>query len=167
MSRMGRRPRRWQYLLPPLALALILLLWARSYLPDNTIVRFNRGRIAVFFAAGSAAQRFDPATPGYFGTFDAIAYCRRVAQVNGYPAGAFAGFEWVAIGKSDYLCVALIPFWAIALLAAAASVWSWLAYRRRRDHDRPGHCRACGYDLKGNVSGVCPECGAAAAKEAA
>lgn len=27
---------------------------------------------------------------------------------------------------------------------------------------RPGLCRACGYDLTGNVSGVCPECGAAA-----
>lgn len=23
----------------------------------------------------------------------------------------------------------------------------------------PGHCRSCGYDLTGNVSGVCPECG--------
>ncbi len=23
----------------------------------------------------------------------------------------------------------------------------------------PGHCRQCGYNLTGNVSGVCPECG--------
>ena len=23
----------------------------------------------------------------------------------------------------------------------------------------PGHCQDCGYDLTGNVSGVCPECG--------
>jgi hypothetical protein len=23
----------------------------------------------------------------------------------------------------------------------------------------PGHCRKCGYNLTGNVSGVCPECG--------
>ncbi len=28
--------------------------------------------------------------------------------------------------------------------------------RRRRP---PGHCRKCGYDLTGNVSGRCPECG--------
>lgn len=26
---------------------------------------------------------------------------------------------------------------------------------------RPGRCARCGYDLRGNVSGVCPECGAA------
>lgn len=25
----------------------------------------------------------------------------------------------------------------------------------------PGHCQNCGYDLTGNVSGVCPECGTA------
>ncbi len=25
----------------------------------------------------------------------------------------------------------------------------------------PGHCSRCGYDLTGNVSGKCPECGAA------
>ena len=25
---------------------------------------------------------------------------------------------------------------------------------------RPGHCRSCGYDLTGNTSGRCPECGA-------
>jgi hypothetical protein len=23
----------------------------------------------------------------------------------------------------------------------------------------PGHCQKCGYNLTGNVSGVCPECG--------
>jgi hypothetical protein len=25
----------------------------------------------------------------------------------------------------------------------------------------PGHCRRCGYNLTGNLSGVCPECGEA------
>ena len=156
---MGLRPRRWPYLLPLLALAITLLLWARSYLPEQTVIRFHQGRVALFFAGGSAVQRFNPASSDYFGTFDAIAYCRRVAQANGNPAGGVAGFEWIGIGKSDYLCVLLIPFWAVALTALAASVWAGLAYRRQRDRARPGHCKACGYDLKGNVSGVCPECG--------
>jgi hypothetical protein len=35
----------------------------------------------------------------------------------------------------------------------------WLRFRVR-----PGHCR-CGYDLTGNVSGRCPECGRAAESE--
>jgi hypothetical protein len=33
----------------------------------------------------------------------------------------------------------------------------WFRVWRRRV--RAGHCRCCGYDLTGNVSGVCPECG--------
>ena len=35
------------------------------------------------------------------------------------------------------------------------AILSW-AQRRRI---RPGHCLKCGYNLTGNVSGVCPECG--------
>ncbi len=31
--------------------------------------------------------------------------------------------------------------------------------RESRDWDRTNQCRGCGYDLTGNVSGVCPECG--------
>jgi hypothetical protein len=37
------------------------------------------------------------------------------------------------------------------------------AYRRIRRR-REGRCLSCGYDLTGNVSGVCPECGTAIAK---
>ena len=28
-----------------------------------------------------------------------------------------------------------------------------------RQPPRPGHCQNCGYNLTGNVSGTCPECG--------
>ncbi len=30
---------------------------------------------------------------------------------------------------------------------------------RNRKRRSPGHCNRCGYDLTGNVSGTCPECG--------
>ena len=30
----------------------------------------------------------------------------------------------------------------------------------RRERAAKGQCLACSYDLRGNVSGVCPECGA-------
>jgi hypothetical protein len=32
--------------------------------------------------------------------------------------------------------------------------------KRREARVLPGFCRNCGYNLLGNVSGVCPECGA-------
>ena len=39
---------------------------------------------------------------------------------------------------------------------------TYLAVKSRRNPHAPRICRRCGYDLTGNVSGVCPECGGAA-----
>lgn len=50
-----------------------------------------------------------------------------------------------------------IPVWIIAMLVAVPSAWLWYRDRRRA----PGLCIKCGYDLRGNASGVCPECGSA------
>jgi hypothetical protein len=50
------------------------------------------------------------------------------------------------------------PCWLLALLTLATpAIWIMRFIVRRRQM-RPGHC-ACGYDLRSNVSGVCPECG--------
>ena len=48
-----------------------------------------------------------------------------------------------------------IPFWLVALVLGPPTVVLW----RRDWHVPPGHCLRCGYDLTGNVSGRCPECG--------
>ena len=34
-----------------------------------------------------------------------------------------------------------------------------LVMRVTQPRDKRNHCRSCGYDLTGNVSGNCPECG--------
>ncbi|HVP12160.1 MAG TPA: hypothetical protein VMV94_13365 [Phycisphaerae bacterium] len=58
----------------------------------------------------------------------------------------------------DGRTVAYLPIWVFLtpLLVATALLW-WLDRRRIP----PGHCRRCGYDLTGNTSGRCPECGLA------
>lgn len=48
-----------------------------------------------------------------------------------------------------------LPLWIPFLLTAVPT--GFLCYRDRRIP--PGHCQSCGYDLTGNVSRVCPECG--------
>jgi hypothetical protein len=78
------------------------------------------------------------------------------------------GFEYYsakydgADGSSSGHQRIVVPAWALVLLTAPLpTVRLWRRLRRRRF--APGHCRGCGYDLRGNESGVCPECGQAAA----
>lgn len=55
-----------------------------------------------------------------------------------------------------------LPIWmGVAFLTLIAALLAW------RDRPIPhGRCRRCGYDLTGNTSGVCPECGRALTKRA-
>jgi hypothetical protein len=59
--------------------------------------------------------------------------------------------------------VVAIPLWMPAVLFALLSALAWRLGRRRVAQ---GHCANCGYNLTGNVSGRCPECGIAAVGEA-
>lgn len=55
--------------------------------------------------------------------------------------------------------VTVIPFWIVLLPIVCLVV---LTERRARlKRRRVGHCAQCGYDLTGNVSGRCSECGEA------
>ena len=51
----------------------------------------------------------------------------------------------------------------IAVTAALPAAWLLLFLARRlllpMRRERLGLCRSCGYDLTGNTSGTCPECG--------
>lgn len=67
-------------------------------------------------------------------------FCLPLIDASDYP-------ERVAVG---------IPGWIPVTFLGASMVLLWWLDRRRA---RPGLCTACGYDLTGNVSGTCPECG--------
>ena len=57
----------------------------------------------------------------------------------------------------------IFPSWiAVALFSAYPMVAFIRGPVRRWRRRRNGWCLACGYDMQGNVSGVCPECGVAA-----
>ena len=52
-----------------------------------------------------------------------------------------------------------LPLYAVFLAIAIPTLLVW---RFGRKPPKPGHCAFCGYNLTGNVSGRCPECGQAA-----
>jgi len=67
--------------------------------------------------------------------------------VRGWPEARFvAGFNLI-----------VVPLWMLFVLIGVPTAWLWWRDRRRVP---AGGCAACGYDLTGNVSGRCPECGA-------
>ena len=52
-----------------------------------------------------------------------------------------------------------LPFLVFATPLAALWMYPRLPFTRRRWRRKHGLCVTCGYDLTGNESGVCPECG--------
>ena len=77
---------------------------------------------------------------------------------EGYPL-----FEWHGPGSpanmwygQDEVSVRF-PTWLLVLLLGPWPAYQLFLWFRRRT--QPGLCGACGYDLRGTPSGMCPECG--------
>lgn len=51
-----------------------------------------------------------------------------------------------------------VPLWIAFFVFCVPTIVLWRLDRRRFP---PGFCSRCGYDLTGNESGICPECGTA------
>ncbi len=59
------------------------------------------------------------------------------------------------VGADERFHYLAIPLWIPFLVTLIPTAFLW--YRDRRHP--PGHCQKCGYNLTGNESGRCPECG--------
>lgn len=66
------------------------------------------------------------------------------------------GFGLPSIRRSAWATDFFVPLWSLLILPAFPTVCFFRSDRRRQ---QPGHCVTCGYNLTGNVSGVCSECG--------
>lgn len=64
------------------------------------------------------------------------------------------------LGFVLYLLFTASGYWQAGMLVwfVTASLGVWMEQRSERPPP-PGHCQRCSYDLTGNVSGRCPECG--------
>lgn len=100
---------------------------------------------------------------GIGGQMVRVAWGPRVAQVGpkGWTFDLALRWDYVALPllrRVPGLRLVFIPLWIPAALLALATAYLFWRDRRRTP---PGHCWVCGYDLTGNTSGTCPECGTA------
>ena len=65
------------------------------------------------------------------------------------------GFHKRRIESGEFRYSAWIPMWPIVAGMSIPMLVTWVWPQKRI----PGTCRTCGYDLTGNVSGQCSECG--------
>jgi hypothetical protein len=67
------------------------------------------------------------------------------------------------VGYTSIAC--RVPWWVLLLLFGVYPTVQFVR-KKRQEYQKTrrlehGQCNACGYDLTGNTSGVCPECGCA------
>ncbi len=63
---------------------------------------------------------------------------------------------WPELFHDSRLTFVHMPIWMLLTATTLGTIWLW-----RSDGRIKTGCAKCGYDLTGNVSGVCPECGLA------
>ena len=69
------------------------------------------------------------------------------------------GFYFFADNTNQRELLVRFPTWAPTTVVGAALVWMGVSRYRRRRRRTQCHCVSCGYNLTGNISGKCPECG--------
>ncbi len=69
-------------------------------------------------------------------------------------SSAFDADHWPRCSLAPRDRYIVVPLWLPASALLSLGAYLWFAGRQHR----PGYCR-CGYDLTGNTSGRCPECG--------
>ena len=98
----------------------------------------------------------------------ATAYAATISYVGLFLAYPGIWIASVVTGLDVSTCSQVPNFWVIApgnllgyiLAALILARWLRFLYWLNAPGPKPGHC-SCGYNLTGNVSGVCPECGTA------
>jgi hypothetical protein len=145
-----------------IACCLILLAWIVSAVRTTSgrgyIAYLGADRFETFVRAGQLVVTVHAETPPYPSGWGL--QCSQFWPLKWHEG---LGLQWPSIrhiptyrssvNDIRMSCPFWVPFALLSLIAAAL-------FYRQPGQMRPGHCRSCGYDLTGNTSGICPECGA-------
>jgi hypothetical protein len=118
------------------------------------------GIVCLAFAFGFGLRCLRLADP--FAWFNGVVFGFASGSILTYEAADLAisdrgfratpGFvEWIPF-------ISMFAFWLVYLLVSYVLIYGSARQQRRR---KLGLCVRCGYDLTGNASGICPECGQA------
>lgn len=177
-----------------LVFLVVLIVWANSYLSCPRISWGDRYRGTYTFIHSScgglflerrtnsdiserftwyrlSASDYRPRGPnvrssGFMGFehYEGIRYCW---YANLYPLASLPSYDDPRWQKEPYKMVR-VPYWPLGILLIVLvtlllrrNLLAWRLYRRARR----GLCLRCGYNLTGNLSGICPECGTAVSRE--
>jgi hypothetical protein len=129
-----------------------VVLWVRSYWIVDIWVLFSGGKRPS--PQGNLVHVWEIAiTRGACTILHLIAVDGRAIAVHHFSGRATDAVNTLERGRGARVVSLLMPTLVFSILPA---LWLWLRSPRRL-----GHCDNCGYDLTGNTSGVCPECGTA------
>ena len=130
---------------------LLFALWLGSGWWTLAFNRHSAGEtdmiLYVNYGGLSLTRSYSPFTPTFFGLAEGITFDHHDLRWGWRVSGRWdSPNDWTV----------RIPFWLPFLLIALPTGWLfWSDYCRR---GRVGCCERCGYDLKGNTTGRCPEC---------
>lgn len=145
-SAQTRRFVRWMRWAGPCACIAVLASWAVSIT-----------HTAIYVQPGRTWSLYMRVAEGQIGLFSQAAPFFPPPTYRWHWARSPISADWTwdvrVLTARDWTII--VPFWMPLCGAVALTVLAWWPWKRRR----PGCCRRCGYDLTGNTSGVCPECG--------
>ena len=141
------------------ALVLVSYSWSRSRWHRDTLAVPVSYVSSVFVESRGSVMRFghayDEALPVY-GRLRLTSEPTRSLPSYLRPSW---GLSIARYGRTRVGRAVSVPDWVVAaLLCISPAVTLTRGYRRCR-REGAHRCLTCGYDLTGNISGVCPECG--------
>jgi hypothetical protein len=136
---------------------------SRAYRPERGAER--RGdRLVVWF--DGLRLEFPPSGPGVYGWREwspgREGYVAFGVTPDRPDPGQLPALRALWHERMDVPVASLRLVWLVAAFAVLPTLWIGTychQARKRQRRRRLGRCARCGYDLAGNVSGVCPECG--------
>lgn len=154
-------------------------MWTRSYFVDEVyVIKGNSLAGTVFPNEGIICLKFTPhqngvvrvhvdhlhgrVVDGYFARFQFTKYFAfelEDERVEWVFDPSFKG-DGTSFGYYDKVKpLVFFPFWFLVIIFAVYPSLLLIPIVRRVRRSRKGLCLYCGYNLTGNVTGVCPECG--------